>query len=128
MVWSLEEDGLVLLWVAVGADFLDWLRPYLSDARVASLDPYRDNSLTPTEQSIWLGQLRRVDKNLRDDVLANIRGRERLPQDPRIRATVESTLTERELSKMPYRVVFNDLKALLECALEKGSMIRIHGD
>ena len=101
---------------------------YLSDARVASLDPYHDDSLTSTEQSIWLGQLRRVNQILRDDVLANIRERERLPQDPRIRATVEATLTERELSKMPYRVVFDDLKALLECAIEKGSMIRIHGD
>jgi hypothetical protein len=127
MHWELVVSGQVVLCLRVDHEFLDWLRPRVSDYEVAQLDPFRDTVLEERLQDRWFTALRQVHEALRSETRASVEKR-RLPVDPQAREFVARQLVERELARHPWARFLDELIALFELAKGSNAIIRAFGD
>src|SRR2546430_13162928 len=127
MHWELVAGEQVVLSLRMDHEFLDWLRPRVSDYEVAQLDPFRDTVLDARLQDRWLTALRQVRQALRREIRASVEQTQRLPGDPQTRELITHQLVEREFARQPWTCFLDELIALLELAEGSRGVIRALG-
>ena len=127
MQWELVSDGNIDLSLRVDHEFLDWLRPHVSDYEVAQLDPFRNTALDKRLLECWLAALTKAREAVCKEIAVLV-GKQRLPADRATRVVVTGQLIERELARQQWVRTLDDLVALLELARSSHGIVRIIAD
>jgi len=128
MHWDMHAGEQVLLSLRLDPEFLDWLRPRVTDSEIAQFDPYRNSVLDLLAQERWLTALSQAREALCGEVRTLIQQTHRLPSDPQTRELIVTNLMERALSQHPWQGLLADLIASLQLSRESHGTIRVLGD
>ena len=117
MYWQVVEEGKPVFGFAVDGQFFEWLRGRTTDSELRQFDAYRDRTLLEPAQHRWLTSLRAVQRELRDEMRADIEHRVRLPADPDTRELVVQPMLDSGFRRHTWAGVLDDLVAALELTI-----------
>ena len=128
MDWAVATpSGESLLNVAVGEEFLAWVRARTSRPDLI-IDPYRDVTLDRDSELLWRDELARIAAEHRAAVEQRLALSPGLPADKATRERVIGVLVARELARTAEWRTLDEVRAVLDLALELGQPIIARGD